>query len=1125
MAWAAVALFLTGAGGLLLELVWARALGWALGLSVGTQALAVAAFVGGNGAGAALAGRWVSPKKGLPWKGARILAFLTLLGSLGVYPLLAWMGRPEAPSWVRGPGASLLPVFLAALLGGGVTPLVLSASAGEGEAGRAGFLLGWNLLGSLAGALAGGAWLIPVLGCRLSGWIGAGAYGAAGLLLFSGRPPKRRPGRSALEPGAPPGAFLDLRALLPGAFLAGFAALGLETLLFRMLVLRTGAFSLSLAGVAGAFLLALGLGSFFLPALIGRRSPGAAASWVILLALAGALAAPHLFAAAGRVLPWRPGGSPWAQAGLPLLYGLLVGGPAALALGALFPLFYAAAKGPRPPVAGGLTLAWSAGALAGAASTPLLLIPLLPGPDPFPWTGWVLGALLLLALPSLRPGRHALAAGGLGAAVLALGAFPAARGAGVPPFSRTPAAAPGRKVVATLHDAYTVATAVYDYRAHEKLLFTDGFQAAALGREGGYMRLLAHLPLLLHPSPRRVVLVALGTGTTLQSLCLHKEVSRIDAVEISPAVVSLTRWFAGPGSSPPDPGLSFSFRGGDPRVRLHVQDGRLFLRDLAAQRIRGENPGADVITQEPLLPYTPAAVPFYTLEFYRIVREALAPGGVFVQWIPLGSTPPGMTRVLAATMARAFPRVSLWVFNNSALLVGSAAERRPDPERFERAFLEEGVAEDLRRAGAVRPEDLLAGFVTEDRNALLGAPLLRDDRPFLERFARPSGEEILRWFPRALAWLEELEGKERPSFLSASLWRARRLYLEGLGLFAGERRASFPAGNRGRAGAGSRFLEVLREEPLFRAAWMSLRAYKAERAALRGEAALAGGDYPKAAALLEDSLEWNPADAWRRVLLASAQGGLGEEQRAWRSLKEAAWWWPGILKSRLFQAALGGRLLAPLVRCLGKRLSLLMEGTGQGALGPFRPKELVLFPRPGRKDLLGDLARAFPEDFTGALLAGLRAGGPARKRALEAALLLKDPFLAREAAREVGEYSPAERAEAAFLLAETPYRPWKILASLARDPGEGVRSALASALALARDLPRSLEILLVLLEDSSLSVRQAAALSVKTLLGGLFGYDPAGGEEERAAALKRIRARVEEIRGEKERKKERSKRP
>ncbi len=1111
MAWASLALFLTGAGGLLLELVWARALGWALGLSVGTQVLAVAAFVGGNGAGAALAGKWAS-SRGRPLAGARVLAGLAFLASLGVYPLLAWAGHPESPALLRTAGAALLPIFLAALVGGGVTPLVLAARADRGEAGRAGILLGGNLVGSLVGALAGGGWLIPFLGCRWTGWIGAGAYLAAGFLLFlvSDRAeslPGERGSRDLVEAGE--GA--PVRAVLPAAFLAGFAALGLETLLFRMLVLRTGAFSLSLAGVAGAFLLALGLGSLLLPGLLGRFAPGKAAAWLLLLAVLGCLAAPHLFVLLGGLLPWHRGGTPWTQAGLPLLYGLLVGGPAALALGGLFPLIYAGTSGSRPLVAGALTLAWSAGALAGAASTPLVLVPLSPGPDPFPWCGLALGALLIPGILPLPPRRFSLGVAAAGILLALLGAFPAAREGRVPPFERTSVAGPGRKVLETRHDAVTVATAVYDYQAHEKLLFTDGFQAASLGKKGGYMRLLAHLPLLLHPAPRRAVLVALGTGTTLQSLCLHEELERIDAVEISPAVVGLTRWFPGPGSSPPDPGLTFSFRGGDPRVRLHVQDGRLFLRELAARRIRGEGSGPDVITQEPLLPYTPAALPFYTLEFYRIVRKALAPGGVFAQWIPLGSTPPEMSRVLAATMARAFPWISLWVFDDSALLLGSDRPRMPSADRFRRAFLEAGVAEDLRRAGAVRGEDLLAGFVTDDRSRL-GWPgregLLRDDKPFLERFSRPSGREILGWFPRAFRWVSELRGKDGPSFLPPGLFRAQALYLQGRILWARETERLLSGGGGGSPGAGVAFLAALGSDPLHRASWTALREYRARRAALLGRSALAAGDAATAEARFRAALEFRPDDSWNRIFLAAALAALGHGGEAEKLLAEADWWWPGVLRTRLFGKALGG-ILEPLVRVLGRRLRLLRDGgTGKGALGPFRPKELVLFPGKGGGGLLDVLARAFPEDFTGALLEGLRAGGQARARALRVGARLADPFLAREVSLSFGAYSPGERILALPLLAGTAFWPGELLRRVARDPSSRVRAALAAALVRAGKRPEALEILLELLEDSSLRVRQAAALSVKVCLGGLEGYDPAGTPGERAAAVKALRRRA-----------------
>ena len=54
----------------------------------------------------------------------------------------------------------------------------------------------------------------------------------------------------------------------------------------------------------------------------------------------------------------------------------------------------------------------------------------------------------------------------------------------------------------------------------------------------------------------------------------------------------------------------------DDRVRVRVDDGRRALLMHA--------PDLDVITLEPLMPYTPAAIHFYTRDFYEICRERLA---------------------------------------------------------------------------------------------------------------------------------------------------------------------------------------------------------------------------------------------------------------------------------------------------------------------------------------------------------------------------------------------------------------------------------------------------------------------------------------------------------------------
>src|SRR5262249_46035421 len=55
--------------------------------------------------------------------------------------------------------------------------------------------------------------------------------------------------------------------------------------------------------------------------------------------------------------------------------------------------------------------------------------------------------------------------------------------------------------------------------------------------------MLGHLPLLLHPNPRSVLVIGLGSGISAGSVA-HHPVQRLDIVEIEPAVVEASRFFA-----------------------------------------------------------------------------------------------------------------------------------------------------------------------------------------------------------------------------------------------------------------------------------------------------------------------------------------------------------------------------------------------------------------------------------------------------------------------------------------------------------------------------------------------------------------------------------------------------
>ncbi len=121
---------------------------------------------------------------------------------------------------------------------------------------------------------------------------------------------------------------------------------------------------------------------------------------------------------------------------------------------------------------------------------------------------------------------------------------------------------------------------------------------------------LAHLPLLEHPAPRRVLLIG-GAVSGLPHEVLKHSPARVDCVELDPRLVALARrWMPSRLLEPLD----------DPRVHLHLGDGRLFVRN-AKQHY-------DVIIVNVPDPTTASLNRFYTSEFLREAKRALAPRGL-----------------------------------------------------------------------------------------------------------------------------------------------------------------------------------------------------------------------------------------------------------------------------------------------------------------------------------------------------------------------------------------------------------------------------------------------------------------------------------------------------------------
>ncbi|MHC5072441.1 MAG: fused MFS/spermidine synthase, partial [Planctomycetota bacterium] len=731
---------LAGLGGLLLQLALVRRHGLLLGNTAEAAALVLALFLLGLGLGG-LYGPRLPLARRRPLGSAALAYALVALAAVTADSVLA---RMAPVGWLAGLVLALLAPGLPTLCMGAAFPLLFSALPSGSHPVRSGMLVAVNLLGAVVGTFWGGNIGIPELGLTRCTWLAAGAYGVAALLVALRSRFERR-SQELQPPPLPKVGFPEV-----AVFAAGLLVLGLEVYMLRRLPFFLDGFQPTLAGVVTACVLGLTLGAAVGTPLLLRFCRGRAVVMSIALCcgvlalglhegLAGWLGRLGVGSDLGFHL--RILSSAAVAAGLPCFF-----------LGATIPLCLAAYVHPetRAPLAGRLFFCEGLGALCGA----MLVSHLLPAAWP--------GGFFVLALPALSLVGlllcwwwHRLLASAAMVLVLVLAAT-GVSGAGSllapdPPVLGSRYDRPWYRHVAHRTDSVLCASVVYDRSAHSMILFTDEFRAAYSGPSTGYMKVLAHLPFLLRERLQRVAVIALGTGTTANAVTTWPGPGEIHAVEISPSVVDLVDHFAGAGPGRADTKRA-AFLADRPRTRLHVTDGRRFVA-------RRQAASLDLISMEPLLPYAPGTVPLYTREFYRLCERALSEHGLMVQWVPTHAMPKEFYRTLLRTFAQGFRHHSVWLFDQSTLLVGSKTPHLPAPAELARRLRAAPAAarRDLHEAGIASVTDLLLAFVATDvATGLQDASLLTDDRPFLERIGYWSGRRRLGFFPENLGVLVAL---------------------------------------------------------------------------------------------------------------------------------------------------------------------------------------------------------------------------------------------------------------------------------------------------------------------------------------------------------------------------------
>ncbi len=739
----ALSLFLSGASALVYQVVWVRQLTTVLGTTLEAVSTVLGVFMLGLGLGGALAARWIDRLS--PTILPRVYAALEIgIAAFAiVFPILVGAFTPTlrfAPAVLL----ALPTTLMGATLPTGVALLERARGAADETGRSAGVLYAFNTAGAVAGSLAAALFLLPWVGIRIA-TIGAAALNllAGGVVWLSLR------GALAADEREEPHARFSTssRIALTVAALSGFAALVSEVAWTRSLVLLIGPTTYGFSFVVSSVILGLALGSAA-GAWWSRRGRTRALAWAQLGAALSSLA---LLQILGRLplpvgqLVHRYADDVGALLGIELAAVATLLFPASFFFGATFPLVVGVVSrnGAGPAAATGATLAWNTvGALSGSLAAGFLLIPQF-GAESALYAAFGIHLVAAGAVCSGKPLVPALAALVLAASAPLL----------LPRWDRELLSGglykyasymePGefldflRQGDLLYYREDQVATVTVKKVASRLSLAIDGKVDATSSADMMTQRLLAHVPLLLHPAPKEVLVIGLGSGVTAGSALTHP-IEGLDAIEISPAVVAASRFFDELSHRPAT----------DPRFRLVVGDGRHHV-SRSAKRY-------DVIISEPSNPWMAGVSGLFTRDFFELARERLAPSGLFCQWAHIYNMRESDLKTIVASFTDAFESASLFLLSESDVLLLGAKEALPlmGSEELQDRMKRERVRRDLLDVGirgSYGIQVLLVASTPPLSAWASGAERHTDDRPVLElRAARALHEDTSRENRRAL---------------------------------------------------------------------------------------------------------------------------------------------------------------------------------------------------------------------------------------------------------------------------------------------------------------------------------------------------------------------------------------
>lgn len=749
---------ISGAAGLIYEIVWERLLELYFGVTMISVTLIVSAYMAGLGVGSLIGGRIARDLKNTLLLYSLIEMGIALFG-VASPKIIVWIGQSTA-------GASYILVFLISFavllipttLMGMTLPLLTQSFVDRVEvSGQViGLLYGINTLGAAFGALLAGYVLVGFYGFEGAAYVAVLLNGMVGIaaLILSGWQSAITTESQPIQTTNTTNILWGYKTILLSSFLVGFIGLGFEMLWIRVLLIVNKNTAYAFPSILFVFLLGLALGGYFW----GRKADTSSNPVVLFckIELTGAVVAAITFLLFRLSLqlnaPWIENFaetqkpllpfvavndqiffSKWALLRnlwnyfLPILIMIL---PASLVMGGGLPVLDRLSIN-NPLLAGrrvgDIHLANIIGSVVGSLAISFVLLPII-------GSEWTLKLLILLTF--LFPAFYFL-----GGANLIREQF----------FGRTNISLISIGTIALigvllLPGRGEFYNSLYTYGTEQDVVISEsGDSVLALtyepdsARKAGWFWIGGEINSLFPPygvyeeralvcagaaRPKRILIIGFGGG---YSTMFYKSIPEVEEIIVVELLADIAPFLT---HNMEDTRITLS----DPRIRYIVDDGRRYLNAFPNEKF-------DLISIDPLRAHTAGHNNLHSEEALKIYQSHLTPNGVLCAWMDEFHTIP-------YTTAQVFPYVDQ--FRNEFMVASN------QPIAYHRDYMTQAAQRYANLTGEVYGSTLTLdvdssfkpflrdqGEILKEEN---DRPILRDMAPWLEYyfFRVPASKRIER---------------------------------------------------------------------------------------------------------------------------------------------------------------------------------------------------------------------------------------------------------------------------------------------------------------------------------------------------------------------------------------------